>query len=261
MVIQSKSRKEGEKVKKVVFIALAVILVVAMVPIAAFAAKPGTDFNGFHQTLNLIGKDKDMPGDYNNPDRGTMFVPKDTAGLKFTNPDDPLSPEFAGIKISITQSTEFAVIDGNATDGFGAFQLGPGKYSCYIAVKAKYAKASGIVDITGWVQAYDNAGGLWYYLNVGVVSVSKAKNSSYTDATGLFFVDTTEDTFGLLAGLEANYIPGLGMWVFDYMNGLDSFAGINPSTGVAYNLSDLAYFWQLQNDGAKLIQVRFYPMN
>jgi hypothetical protein len=255
MVNQSKGRKEGEKMKKVVFIALAVILVVAMVPIAAFAAKPGTDFSGFHQTLNLIGKDKIMPGDYNNPDRGTMFVPKDTAGMTFTNPDDPDSPVFQGIKISITQGTEFAVIDGNATDGFGAFQLGAGKYSCYIAVKAKDAKMSGLVNITGWVQAYDNLGQLWYYLNVGTVGVSKAKNSTYTDATGLFFVDTTEDTFDFLTGSEADYVDGLGMWVFDYMAGLDAW-----DTDL-YDLSDLAYFWQLTNDGAKLIQVRFYPMN
>ena len=45
------------------------------------------------------------------------------------------------------------------------------------------------------------------------------------------------------------------LWVFDYMAGLDAW-----DTDL-YDLSDLAYFWQLTNDGAKLIQVRFYPMN
>ncbi len=240
--------------KKTIAIALALVMLFTLVPgVAVLAARPGQDFNGYHETLNLIGKDKIMPGDYDNPDRSTMFVPKDTEGMSFTNPLDPESPVFQGIKITITQGSEFAVIDGNATDGTGAFQLGPGKYNCYIAVKAKDAAASGLVNITGWVQAYDNVGQLWYYLNVGSVSVTKNKNY-YEDATGLFFVNTGEDSFGFLTGSEEDYIPDLGMWVFDYMTGLDGW------TDGGYDLSNLAYFWQLTNDGAKLIQVRFYPM-
>jgi hypothetical protein len=224
--------------------------------------KPGIDFNGPHYNLNLIGKRKEMPGDKDNPSRHTMFVPLDTSGfyIDLNTPNNLGEETLDGIKISITQGSEFAMIDGDATDGYGAFQLGPGKYYCYIAVKAKSPKyPDAYTDITGWVEAYDNTGALWYYIDVGYVQVKKGKNS-WTDATDLFFVNTNEDDFGFLTGLEADYIDKLGMWVFDYMSGLDTWYEDSGETA-PYDLSDLAYFWQLVNSGNKLIQVRFYPMN
>ena len=99
---------------------------------------------------------------------------------------------------------------------------------------------------------------MWYYIDVGYVQVSKGKNK-WTDATDLFFVTTGEDDFGFLLGDESDYIPQLGMWVFDYMRGLDTW--YEDSDYLApYDLSNLAYFWQFVNSGNKLIQVRFYPM-
>ncbi|XUX00234.1 MAG: hypothetical protein TUN42_10160 [Dehalogenimonas sp.] len=235
-------------------VAMAFVMVLSGALVVSAAPK-GIDFNGAHFNLNLIGKSKTMPGDYNNPDRHTMFVPTDTSDFEFdlNTPNNLDQETMAGVKINITQGSEFAVLDGNATDGQGSFQLGPGKYRVYIAVKAKVPKTSGTVDITGWVQAYDNLGQLWYYVPVGNVSVSKGK--VWTDASTLFYVNTSEDQFGFLTGGESNYEQGLGMWVFDYMAGLDAW-----ETDL-YDLSDLAYFWQFQNDGAKLIQVRFYPVN
>jgi hypothetical protein len=240
--------------KKVLFIALALVLMLSLVPTAVFGAPKGIDFNGAHYNLNLIGKDKVMPGDYDNWDRHTMFVPQDTSSfnIDLNTPNNLGQATLPGIKINMTQGSDFAVIDGNATDGVGSFQLGAGKYAVYIAVKAKNPKMSGNVDITGWVEAYDNLGQLWYYVPVGTVGVSKGK--VWTNATDLFFVNTTEDTFDFLTGSETDYVPNLGMWVFDYMYGLDNWVTDD------YDLSDLAYFWQLQNDGAKLIQVRFYRM-
>jgi len=223
--------------------------------------KPGTDFNGPHFNLNLIGKNKEMPGDYDNPDRHTLFVPIDTEGMNFSihTPNNLDQDTMDGIKIEITQGPEFAMIDGDATDGYGAFELGPGKYWVYIAVKAKSPKYDeAYTNITGWVEAYDNTGALWYYIDVGFVQVSKGKNK-WTDATDLFFVTTNEDDFGFLIGNETNYIGNLGMWVFEYMSGLDTW--YEDSGGLApYNLDYLAYFWQVVNSGNKLIQVRFYPM-
>ncbi|WP_076004865.1 hypothetical protein [Dehalogenimonas formicexedens] len=241
--------------KKVLLMVAMALVMVLSGALAVSAAPKGIDFNGAHFNLNLIGKAKTMPGDYNNPDRHTMFVPTDTSDFSFNlNTPNNLDQEtMAGVKINMTQGSEFAVLDGNATDGEGSFQLGPGKYRVYIAVKAKMPKTPGNVQIDGWVEAYDNLGQLWYYINVGTVTVSK--NKTWTDASTLFYVNTTEDTFDFLTGSEANYEPGLGMWVFDYMAGLDAWVTDD------YNLSDLAYFWQFQNDGAKLIQVRFYPVN
>jgi hypothetical protein len=226
--------------------------------------KPGTDFNGPHYTLNLIGKSKEMPGDKDNPDRHTMFVPLDTSGMSFNintpnNIDNQSTMD--GIKIEITQSSsdDWSMIDGDATDGYGAFELAAGKYNVYIAVRAKSPKYNNAkTNITGWVEAYDNLGDLWYYIDVGDVSVSKGKNK-WTDASDLFFVTVDEDDFGFLIGNETEYIKNLGLWVFDYMSGLDTW--YEDSGGeAAYDLSNLAYFWQFVNTGNKLIQVRFYEM-
>ncbi|UCE98032.1 MAG: hypothetical protein JSV74_01510 [Dehalococcoidia bacterium] len=247
--------------KKFAVIGLAVLLVLVIGVSPIMAAKPGTDFNGPHYNLNLIGKEKVMPGDKDNPDRHTMFVPLDTTGMTFdiNTPNNLGEDAMDGIKIEMTQGSEFAMIDGNATDGYGAFQLGPGKYHVYIAVKAKSPKyPNAYTDITGWVEAYDNLGNLWYYIDVGYVQVKKGKNS-WTDATDLFFVNLNEDDFGFLTGDEPGWVDGLGMWVFDYMTGLDTW--YEDTLGEApYDLSDLAYFWQFDNHGNKLIQVRFYPM-
>jgi hypothetical protein len=252
------------------------LLIVSMLLLVGFLAvdadkpdktnpKPGTDFNGPHFNLNLIGKNKEMPGDKNNSDRHTMFVPLDTSGMSFDiNTPNNLNNQttMEGIKIEITQSSSedgWAMIDGDATDGYGAFELAAGKYYVYIAVKAKSPKyPNAYTNITGWVEALDNLGNKWYYIDVGFVQVSKGKNK-WTDGTDLFFVTTGEDDFGFLIGNESNYIKNLGMWVFEYMGGLDAWYD-DPYGEAPYDLSDLAYFWQFVNSGNKLIQVRFYPM-
>jgi len=224
--------------------------------------KPGIDFNGPHFNLNLIGKNKEMPGDYDNPDRHTMFVPLDSTGMTFPintpNNQDNVS-YMQGIKIEMTQGSEFAVIDGDATDGLGNITIGPGKYWVYIAVKAKSPKyPDAYTDITGWVEAYDNLGALWWYVPIGQVSVSK--NGKWTDATGLFFITEGEDPFGFVEISGIDPVGNYGIWVFEYMAGLDSW--YEDSSGTApYDFSSVAYFWQVVNSGNKLIQVRFYPMD
>jgi hypothetical protein len=239
--------------KKIVIVALAVVLLAVLLPAAAYAAPKGIDLNGTHYNLNLIGKDKVMPGDYSNPDRHTMFVPVDTSGysIPLNTPNNLGETSLPGIKINMTQGSEFAVLDGNATDGVGSFQLGAGKYAVYIAVKAKSPKyADAVTNITGWVEAFDDLGDLWYYIKIGTVSVSKSK--TWTNSADLFYVTDLEDTFGFIPdGADP-------VWVFDYMNGLDNWYETSGGTA-PYDLDSLAYFWQLDNQGNKLIQVRFYP--
>lgn len=260
------------KTKQYALLIVAMLLIVGIFVVDAdkpvgTSPKPGTDFNGPHFNLNLIGKNKEMPGDKDNADRHTMFVPLDTSGMTFNinTPNNLDEEEMDGVKIEITQSDSedgWAMIDGDATDGYGAFELASGKYYVYIAVKAKSPKyPDAYTNITGWVEAYDDVDQLWYYINVGDVTVSKGKNK-WTDATTLFFVNTDEDTFDFLEGNETNYIEDhdLGMWVFDYLAGLDAWTPYDEYDQLIHDLSDLAYFWQIVNSGNKLIQVRFYPM-
>jgi len=242
-------------------LAISIVLMLLIVGfLAANAKKPGTDFNGPHYNLNLIGKKKDMPGDYEDTSRHVMFIPLDTKDDSFTNPEDPQSPIWEGIKISITQGEEFLVLDGDATDGYGELQLGPDRYAVYIAVRAKDPKVEdAYTDIDGWVEAYDETGSLWYYIHVGDVSVSKGKNK-WTDATGILFVNQDEDPFGWYESIYNTYPEyDWGIWVFDYMTGLDNWYEESSGDSI-YNFSELAYFWQVVNSGNKLIQVRFYPI-
>ena len=247
--------------KKIFAVLLVVVLVATIVPSAVMAKSPKTEFdlNGPHFNLNLLGKpdgwnDKEV----SNPERHTMFVPMDTTnwniGLKTPNKvvnhgskvgDNVTS--LPGFAIYMTQSgsDDFAVIDGTAFDGDPCeLELADGKYWVVVAAKAKPVANAPTID--GWAQIYDIDGALYYYLNLGTVTVSR----KWTNATDLFFIDTEEASIGI-TGLPdpGNGNGGLGMWIFDYFASLDEA-----------EYGDCAYFWQLQNNGSKLIQVRFYPM-
>ena len=207
-------------------------------------AKPGTDFNGPHYNLNIIGKKSDWSGggSYNNPDRHTMFVPENTDEFELSGtPCSAPEPEpnghgkvGPGITIWMTScdnktnsdDCDFAVLDGNAFDDCKCeFQLAPGKYEVWIVAKAK---PGGETNITGWL--YD-PNTLVYYLktDAGTINV-KSSGKDWTDATDLFYYE--------------------GQWVFDYLQELIDDPDLDPG----------AYFWQFDNKGNKLVKVRFYKV-
>ncbi len=243
--------------KRMFALTLAVAMIASLLPSVVFASAGGNkgelDLNGAHFELNLLGKpdtwnDKEVV----NPDRHTMFVPQDTTnweielksgayGNKVVNHGSVTDNVDAlpGFAIYMTQGDEFAVIDGTAFDDDPCeFQLGPGQYAVYVAARAKPTENAPTID--GWLQAYDINGQLYYYLNLGTVSVSR----QWKNATDLFMIDAGEVAGSTLPA------PSEPTWIFDYMDDLDSSL-----------YGDLAYFWQLQNDGTKLIKVRFYKIS
>ena len=202
--------------------------------------KPGTDFNGPHYNLNIIGKKADWNGSAGyNSDRHTMFVPENTDEFELNgNPCEAPEPDLghgkvgSGITIWMTScdnkingdDCDFAVLDGNAFDDCKCeFQLAPGKYEVWIVAKAK---PGGETNITGWL--YD-PNTLEYFLktDAGTINV-KSKGKEWQVATDLFY-------YG-------------GQWVFDYLQELID----DPL------LDSGAYFWQYDNKGNKLVKVRFY---
>ncbi len=245
--------------KKIFAILLVVVLVATTVPSVVFAKSPKTEFNlnGPHYNLNLLGKrdgwnDKEV----SNPQRHTMFVPLDTSGWNITlqlpnkvvNHYDPVADNVTslpGFGIFMTQGDgdDFAVTDGTAFDGDPCdLELPNGGRTYMVVVAAKAKPVANAPTIDGWAQVYNETGGLWYYLNLGTVTV----NRRWVDATDLFFIDNAEIRHGV-TGLPE--VEG-EVWIFDYLDYLCSLP----------ELSDCAYFWQLQNHGSKLIQVRFYPI-
>jgi len=206
--------------------------------------KPGTDFNGPHFNLNLIGKKEgwNAQGNFDNPDRHTMFVPLNTTDLEFTVGTEGTFDPLDGIKISMTSGEEFKVIDGNWFDDYEcAFQLGPDKYDVYIVAKGK---PGGDADITGWVYAKATDE---YLFSIGHINVSRSKK--WKDITDMFEVDDSEDDVPW--GDWGITPPEYPMWVFDYLTFLADWLPDYESA---------EYFWQLVNNNIRLIQVRFYPI-
>lgn len=211
--------------KKVIAIGLAVVLVLTLAVGSTVALakpngpKPGTDFSGPHYNLNLIGKKADWNGGGGYNNPDRHTMFVPQDTTGYTTPNGE-----DGITIWMSQGSEFAVFDGNAfDDGECSFQLAPGKYTVWVVAKAK---PGGDTDITGWVYYYLLGE---YYLSLGTVNVGgHSKTPKWKDATDIFYYS--------------------GMWVFDYLAWLAS-----------QGATDTAYFWQYDNHGNKLVQVRFYP--
>ena len=205
---------------------------------------------GAHFNLNIIGKKWDWNGggSYDNESRHTMFVPEDIEEYNSnavtpcytpmgTPSDAPHGADYSdprldepGITIWMTKGDEYAVLDGNAFDDCKCeFELDPGTYEVWMVVKAKPPKPGEdrYTDITGWVR-YEDAGIQYVACDLGDLKVRK--NMGWKDVTDdLFFFD--------------------GMYLFNYFEYLKS-----------EGYSDIAYFWQYDNHGNKLVKVRFYKV-
>ncbi|WP_440945196.1 hypothetical protein ACSAZL_13695 [Methanosarcina sp. T3] len=218
---------------------IAVLLCTVFMVSTASASPKGIDLEGCHYNLNIIGKKVDWNGggSYDNPDRHTIFVPEDTAGFSIPVYDEGVYTEVPGVQIRMSQGEEFAVLDGNAfDDGVASFQLAPGKYKVYITAKGK---PGGSTDVTGWVKCNET-----YYFDIGSLTVSK--KPVWDDATDLFYVNANEEPGAI------DLVSGEPMWVFDYLEALYNYDAIL--------YPDPLYLWQYDNNGNKLVQVRFYPV-
>jgi hypothetical protein len=188
-------------------------LVVAVVLSTVVLAGP--PLNGEHYNLNIIGAPKDKKGDSNfdNPDRHTIMV--DLSG--HTN-------------IYMQQGEDFAVIDGDGTDGDCRFQLGAGYYEVYAVALGKPNKT---VTITPEATFEGTTGDIVFAL--GSIDLTHDKKPQWKRVTGLFLVTvsvTVDD-------VTHNYN---NTWVFDIPELID-------------------YWWDYNNVGCKLTQVRFYKVD
>jgi hypothetical protein len=255
--------------KKLLVLGLVLLVAAAFIVPAVSAVKPdkhpGIDFNGFHYTLNMHFKKNDWnpTWDSSSTDRSTMFFPEDTSSYSIyldgcvdqngdgefdninpiTGPCDPIYID--GLQMFISVGEEWAVQDANCFDGECSLQLPKDQYKVYIVAKGK---PGGETDIDGWVyyDYYDEEltyQGV-YYFDLGSVNVKK--NSLWYDITSLFMVTTKQDKYGIIDD---------DTWVFDYLEALEEMA----DTFELENFES-GYFWQIVNNGNKLVKVRFYPV-
>ncbi len=221
-------------------IAIAMVLAMALLVTSVSAGGNGIDLNGPHYNLNLIGMKypKNVNLDDLNASNGHVIFVKMGNGEKLQT------------RIYLSEG-EFKVIDYDGTDGIARFQLPRpypegadvnitdeeleclSAYQVYVRVLGKPGGTGNITtgvcnsttDTNGQPICIEEAGNVW--LSTESVPLSSHGNDGK-------FIQVTSELTTVKIG--------------DYRYGLfsDTIYG------------DL-YFWDLYNDGMKLIQLRFYP--
>ena len=207
---------------------LAAAVAAAMTVTAAAAAQKAATGNGApsgsHFNLNIIGVSHDKSPNMNKGSGDVIFV-----GLGTTS--DAVTTK---ILLSQTADSEFAVLDKNGTDGEASFALPlPGSY-------------------TVWARALGTPGG---------------QSKIATCAT---FIDPTTFTSTILCSTDNEvFVRGKGKSSFR-----DVTSALTTITLVPGSAAELAcgtptvslfapclqdFLWQYDNNGLRLLQVRFYP--
>jgi hypothetical protein len=180
--------------------------------------KNGWQVNGAHYNLNIIGKDRHA--DVGDSDGHTMFVKED-----------------GKTQIYMTQGDEFKVLDRNGLKGSAEFQIAPGYYNVYAIARGK---PNGKVNISATGNFTDAESG-YQLLSLGFVDLSREKKKPQSENINeLFYVDVTLCiAVNETTGACEEWVVYEDYWVF----GIEEL---------------LEYYWDYDNDGLKLLQVRFY---
>ena len=179
--------------------------------------------SGAHFNLNLIGMSKEKTGELNNNNGHRIFV------------------KLVGKTRILLQEGDFAVIDADGTDGSATFQLPPPgdvvDGTTYVPENAEYkvyiralGKPGGNAEM--WSGFIDEYGNEWLSLETIELSRSKGK-STFQDVTKeltTIYVDITDDTVD------------------------------NPQRYKLFDEELWDYFWDYDNYGLKIVQLRFYPV-
>jgi len=227
------------KLRKMVFAAVLVCIVLAVMPVIAVPVlsqgnnNPNKLLGAQTYLLNILGKKADWNGDpsYESTDRRTMFVPEDVDAFL------ALHPEYPDVKIWVKQGSDFSVNDPNVfDDGQANLTMGPGKYEVYFVALGKPGKTA---ELQGWIY---NVTANEYLMYVGKVTVTHNKKPNWQSGYDIFWVSPSEAAaIGVTIGQD--------MWIFDFLNLLET---VYPGT-------EYLYLWKLVS-GCKHIQVRFYKI-
>jgi len=226
--------------KKLVLIVLAVGLLAAPVMALADNGAP----SGSHYNLNLLGKNKCPGDDLVGGNRHTIFVL-----LKYTDPDpDPDStvttPDyFASIdkrnKIFLAPGTDFQVTDGNACDQDGAgFTLPANVATAWEVYVRELGKPGGNGDLRTCA------------VSAGVDLITGTADDEVVCSTEnvVLVRNTGKSTF-------RNVTQELTTLV------VDADGDGNTERVPLFDDDFYRYYWDYDNNGLRLVQLRFYPAN
>jgi len=185
--------------------------------------------SGEHFNLNIIGKEQCPTDPMTNGNGGVIFVLLN-GGDVATNLTGKLASNISKVnKIYLQPGPEFAVLDGNACDGNGAlFELPNPTNGSY----------------TIWARALGKPGG-----NAEITPCA-------TDTNTLEVVCSTSSVLLMRTKGKQTFA--------NVTTQLTTLTFISPITGlpVTVSLFDPAFqdfFWNYQNNGLRLAQLRFYP--
>jgi len=213
--------------KKVIITSLIIVMVLSLGTAWALKTEEGEKLTGKHYTLNIIGVPHDKKADMEESNRHTIFVPLDTQGI----------PDTKSVKIMLIQDEvepyEFQVLDGSATQGDPAeFQLpAPDPDNDGVTEYSVYARELGTPGGKATMKtcAEDEEDTVYCSYYVLELERSKGKPRTRNVSKELLYIYADIDDDGVF-----ERVP-----LFD------------P------RLED--YYWEYNNQGLKLLQLRFYP--
>lgn len=237
-------------------VAIALIFGTSSLTAVAGKAKTGNGGpSGKHYNVNLIGTTKGaLPEGGASSGGAALFIPLRTA----TGPSEAICTDESGnqtwfiddedatwtdvepsggARIYFTPTTTggFEIIDRDATDGRAEIQVPVSddgdRYILLDLYVRVLGKPGGCAEITGY--AFDGAQNLWFWS--GTIALDrKTGKSSFVKTTDIFDVHYCTVVEGACE------------------------AGTEVELSVFNDIFD-EYFWQIYNDGTRLIQMRFYP--
>jgi hypothetical protein len=195
------------------------------------SAQVGKGLSGAHYTLNIIGVSHDKTATLDDSNRHTIFVPLQSGGdVERT------------VKIFYVAGDHFEVLDGNATDGEATIMvpsepLGDLSYDVYAW---GLGKPEGNAVVTAEC-VFDNEtlGTCTDALLMGGFTVTRSKGQPKRENITDVFRATGCIDVNLSGVCDAGDLGFKNVWVFNIPNLLE-------------------YFWDYDNNGLKLMQVRFY---
>ena len=230
---------------------LMLLVAAAVVSIPSFAQNGNQAPSGPHYDLNIIGVDKAKTQPLTTGDRHTIFVPLETSSL-----DGPDTDLVAGHEIWLFQGTPFEVCDGNAfdvayncsgntfyvpgttTDALGAsFQL-----PCDTLITAAAGTTLVPCDTTAGSASYT----VWARV-VGTPGGSATITTCAYDSTNTLVCSLNEKT---LVRMKPNWFANL----------TDVLTSIVTKTQTLQLFAQgyQGFFWDYDNNGNKVLQLRFY---
>lgn len=273
-----------KKITKIVILTLTIIMSMMMPVLAARNNNPNKWLGSPTYVLNIHGKKADWNanGDFNNPDRHTMFMPQGSTG----------TPSL--VQLYITQAPRksiepFMVLDGNAfDDGELRLQMANGYYAVYVTALGKPLPESQSTDVKGVVS--DENGNPIQFL--GLVETKSLKPHGKTpvwdEYSDLFYIDENQmfeyfdkmtdlsdtkilqiidviinhfSSYGAVINVGTEIEPIYAIWIFDFFEFLASNLEnlfTEEEQSLIEDILDGQYYWDMKNKGIRHIQVRFY---